>query len=234
MVLITQKQVKQHRLPCKAEMVRAFIKKEKSQTRRLNGLKEINKNPGEWSLECSRPTIGEFFLHNIKTRENRFVYCPYGKVGDIILITETWRTFGFIETVNEEGIRHPIQIAYRANTVNDMPYFLWRDVEAETYKKYTKTNYFKWHTGRFMPAFASRIKREIADIRPQRLGDISEEDAIAEGCIANFEYAIIHGQEDYRGLYAKDHYAILWDTIYPKLPWSMSPWVWALTTKPVK
>jgi hypothetical protein len=37
------------------------------------------------------------------------------------------------------------------------------------------------HNALFMPKFAARIWREITDVRVQRIADISQEDAIAEG-----------------------------------------------------
>lgn len=90
--------------------------------------------------------------------------------------------------------------------------------------------------------WASRLTLEITDIRVQRLQDISEEDAKAEGsflgrcdCMPHrkdktpFERAFrqtwchIHGQE----------FHDLWDFINAKrgFGWDSNPWVWALTFK---
>jgi hypothetical protein len=105
--------------------------------------------------------------------------------------------------------------------------------------------YGKWRPGIHMYRWASRITLEITDVRVQRLQDISEEDAKAEGI-----YPEPHPEGGDRqvwttgGVWAADDpvsaYLHLWEDINnPKgwcpddnpMCWGANPWVWALTFK---
>lgn len=94
-----------------------------------------------------------------------------------------------------------------------------------------------------MPLWASRITLEITGVRVQRLQDISEADAVAEGVsparglrgdddltVSQIQVA----RDTARGSISVDYpisrYALLWDTINgDSAPWNSNPWVWALT-----
>ncbi len=77
--------------------------------------------------------------------------------------------------------------------------------------------------GRFMPRWASRLTLEITDIRVDRLQEISEADAMAEGIPApGREHACDIARQKYRDL---------WSTINGPESWAANPWVWALSLK---
>lgn len=87
----------------------------------------------------------------------------------------------------------------------------------------------------FMPRNLSRITLEITDIRVQRLQEISEEDARAEGVGDPYDYQLPEYYEKKR-LYdigiSVCAFAGLWDSINrKKYPWESNPWIWALTFK---
>lgn len=83
--------------------------------------------------------------------------CPQGEVGDWLWVRETWRP-----KTHNFPTGHPYE--YRATAEQDG----------------TPTD-GPWKPSLFMPRAASRITLQITEIRVERLNDISEADAIAEG-----------------------------------------------------
>jgi hypothetical protein len=87
-----------------------------------------------------------------------------------------------------------------------------------------------------MPRWASRLTLEIAEVRCQRLQEISEDDAIAEGM---GDKIISHGwnAEEKAVVLSSPigRFCILWDEINAKrAPWSSNPWCWAITFQRVE
>jgi hypothetical protein len=74
----------------------------------------------------------------------------------------------------------------------------------------------KWRPSIFMPRMASRILLEITDVRVQRLQEISDEDARAEGY-------------DHSHAFPREWFALLWERIHGPGSWHANPWVWAIT-----
>jgi hypothetical protein len=81
----------------------------------------------------------------------------------------------------------------------------------------------------FMPRSFSRLTLDITGVRAERVQDISDADAIAEGC--------------YRGLPTADggvswraEFAALWDGLYAGTDkaWSINPWVWVVEFRRVE
>ena len=142
--------------------------------------------------------------------------CPYGKVGDKLWVKETWADFICISSTEKskgKGEKNPF---YKADYgKNDFEYNI---------KKCWKSPYF-------MPRWASRILLEITGIRVERLQEISENDAKAEGVISNEERFKIKSQSivnKYRWQYRE-----LWDSLNKKrgYGWDTNPYVWVLTFK---
>ena len=86
-----------------------------------------------------------------------------------------------------------------------------------------------------MPRIASRILLEVKNVRVERLSDISEEDAIAEGCIKfPFEDSCAYtfyendktGHATHTGAYRK-----LCESLNGSGSWDLNPWVWVVEFK---
>lgn len=88
--------------------------------------------------------------------------------------------------------------------------------------------------GRFQPRWASRISLEVVDVRIQRLKDISESDAIAEGIrryagpLRWVRYLDAMSGEPIHNT-AVDAYRALWESIHGAESWDANPFVWAVT-----
>jgi hypothetical protein len=78
-----------------------------------------------------------------------------------------------------------------------------------------------------MPRWASRITLEITKLRVERLQDITNTDAVAEGCQGGLDvagYSERNPAEPYEG------YAALWDSLNARrgYGWDVNPWVWVI------
>ncbi len=83
-----------------------------------------------------------------------------------------------------------------------------------------------------MPRWASRITLELTGVRVERLQDISEADAMAEG-ITEFigGWWSEHAAEDraiQAGATPQEGYRYLWEQINGPDSWEANPWVWVL------
>jgi hypothetical protein len=106
----------------------------------------------------------------------------------------------------------------------------------------------EWRPSIFMPRWACRLVLGVTDIRVQRLQDISEEDAEAEGAGIDDEgdappryYPCVACSGDPKGIASLCHpigrgrpwrcvFANLWDAINGKrAPWESNPWVWCVS-----
>ena len=78
-----------------------------------------------------------------------------------------------------------------------------------------------WRPSIHMPRWASRITLEVTGVRVERLQDISEEDAKAEG-------VTLKGTSRYDGE-ARDAFESLWCSINGAESWDANPWVWCVS-----
>jgi len=103
-----------------------------------------------------------------------------------------------------------------------------------------------WRSPLFMPRWASRITLEVGDIRVQRVQDISEEDAKAEG-VPNVrewltsiaaEQPIIGTRKTFGDYPYTASFAVKWDEINGDRDggaylWSKNPWIWVMSFRPI-
>jgi len=102
-----------------------------------------------------------------------------------------------------------------------------------------------WKPGIHMPRWASRLTLEVTDVRVERLQDISEADAMAEGIHRIWPEG--HISDDGPNHYtinldgfnanaptAAEVYRMLWEWINGPDSWTANPWVWAISFEVVK
>ena len=135
--------------------------------------------------------------------------CPHGAPGERLWVRERWGEFR----------RRPGEPVYYA----DDPLALGASNP--------------WRPSIFMPRRFSRITLEITGVRVERLQDISEADAIAEG-IESLPCDDVRAFRDYldggerSGMYsfqttdARKSYRSLWESINGAGSWDANPWVW--------
>lgn len=80
----------------------------------------------------------------------------------------------------------------------------------------------KWKPGVFMPKSASRIFLSVVGVRVERLQDISDTDAIAEGV------------EQHSDIGAIWSFQSLWESINGQKSWTENPWVWVYDFKRIE
>jgi hypothetical protein len=161
------------------------------------------------------------------------IRCPYGTAGDRLWVKEAWRTEER-ESDAVDGIRFRADDAFVpiANTAEAAE----RWVVAHDNGEYGEA----WRSPLFMPRWVSRITLELAEVRVQRLQEISDDDARAEGCSGRDAEPIAEGGTIYAwhgrssAPCPRAHYATLWDRINrTRAPWASNLWVWALTFRRV-
>ena len=140
------------------------------------------------------------------------MHCPFGVPGDRLWVRETFAECGR-------------QVVYRADNPDGYP----------------GANFQPWRSPLAMPRHLSRLTLEVESVRVQRLQDISEEDARAEGvCSARPQFlsaAEAEDTEDPRivgypeGSFARDNLRRKWSMKHGADSWSRNDWVFALTFK---
>ncbi|EJA2551636.1 hypothetical protein OHN11_09760 [Serratia marcescens] len=207
------------------EMVRAIIDGRKTQTRRAISDRHLH-------LIDVASQVGECYplesgIDHANSQSYYREHCPFGQVGDRLWVRETFAVLG-----NEDGCpidwdgnlikgneKHAARI-YKASCWQEPGnYGLWsipnRDTQYEG----------AWRPSIHMPRWASRITLEITAVRVERLNDISDGDAIREGCSA---------ADMKSGDCVADVFARLWASIYGEESWRANPWVWVIEFRRVE
>lgn len=86
----------------------------------------------------------------------------------------------------------------------------------------------KWRPSIHMPRWASRTTLDVLSVRVERLQDISEEDARAEGVVAS---ETTDGRGSFVRVTAREAFSDLWRTINGPESWDANLWVWVVTFK---
>ena len=142
--------------------------------------------------------------------------CPYGQPGGRLWARETWRVRGGQEYEYQQDRS---QVMYRATHREDGFPIGWES--------------YKWRPSIYMPRWASRITLEVTGVRVERLQDISEADASAEG-VPNQTRLTGYGKGDgcqWGPAEPVAEYRALWESINGPGSWDANPWVWVVEFK---
>ena len=202
-------------------MVQSILEGRKTMTRRTNGLKIINTNPGDFQFEWADFILKKPWrftqkssVNEISLKERNFnqvaIRCPYGVVGDLLWVRET----------------------FMPCAIYDKPIYLYRADGPECYEHIVeRMEDQRWVPSIYMPRTASRITLRITDIRVERLNQISNTDAISEGIevIRETVYKNYVGKDFDSGYYdPRMSFFSLWESINGFGSVELNPWVWVI------
>lgn len=187
------------------EMVRAILDGRKTCTRRL-----VKPQPDEKHIfplgfvtdSTEKKEVGCFgFAANEYGGSIQYVKPPYRYApGDILYVRETWHKY--TKRIGKgESCRLAEFYGYKASVANS------EDAEEP------------WHPSIHMPKEAARIWLKVTDVRVERLQDMTDDDAEAEGCFDYTSTAL--------GFFD------VWDSTIKKsnlncYGWNANPWVWVI------
>lgn len=233
-----------------ASMVRAIMTGTKTQTRRI--AKPI-RHPDFGNVYTPGALILEHEPQHVIERA-----CPYGQPGDRLWIREAWRIGAWNEEDQQIAVDYidgpdkswrQVPLTPEGQELFDR---LWMQSSDEcrsngvrpdidgNYRWAPGESPLRWRPSIHMPLWASRITLEITGVRVERLQDISESDAVAEGVfrkVGATSYGdavetVTGGQLIYADpSQAREEFRRLWEHINGPESWAANPWVWVLDFK---
>ncbi len=217
--------MKYHPILFNGEMVRAILDGRKTQTRRVVKPQPWCNDVGQWLWNRRRdeqipfhPDLSEEHYPGTKLQH----VCPYGVPGDRLWVREAFALVRETRSLSNPK-RNPSHL-FRQTKLPQWPQpedqrTIWK---ADGPIELVDGGQPKWKPSIHMPRWASRITLEVTDIRVERVQDISEKDAIAEGL------KLLQG--GIRTEFAELWNSILWNSINAKrgYGWDVNPWCWVV------
>ena len=193
-------------------MVRAILDGRKTQTRRpikpqppayideLYGGELRQRAP--YQLECHE--TGCVLGYGLEDDNGQLYQCPFGVPGDRLWVRETFKADGEFAKYKTGRVRY------------------LADIEPPAYER-------GWRPPIHMPRWASRIVNEVVSVRVERVLDITEADAEAEGFEATFD----RDGSAYGALLitARERFLTAWRDIYGQESLDANEWVWVVEFK---
>lgn len=209
-------------------MVQAILEGRKTTTRRVaKGLKDATKSThGDFKWDYKQSWMNDLGLE---------IAAPY-HIGDILYVRETW----MIQSM--KNFEKNVKFLYKARPTK------LNEVHVSN-KRYEEMLKFEckngWQPSLFMPKEAARIFLKVTRVKVEKLQDITEDGAKAEGANPQLWYQPYRtkneGQQRYVGdmthqeINYRTGFAQIWDNtldIHNKLAWQYTfennPWVWVI------
>lgn len=218
--------MKEHGILFSPAMVRAILAGQKTQTRRTL------KSPHVEDAAAWRDDGDGLWTSGVAGDYGRMgrgetIRAPHGPVGRRLWVRETWHQCPHCERI----------VSYRAGGWRETPSGAPNDggdrCDDDTRPLSPKCEAHGWKPSIHMPRWASRITLEVTRVRVERVGDISEEDAKAEGVNPRDAFIVFEGVDEERARRRPDMerthrgaFACLWDEINGAGSFASSPWVW--------
>ena len=223
-----------------APMVRAILEGRKTVTRRI--VKPQPPAGHSWAGWCVASTCrkeeGDAVWsggdQSIRLTAPHRARCPYGQPGDRLWVREAWQPDPPAD--DEAWDDHTdsyVTWSGCGSRIDGVPSAL-RTPEHCIYREGWDGFALKWRPGIHMPRWASRITLEVTGVRVERLQDISDDQALAEGidndmCRASIGNAPLKG-----GYLPTCAFSYLWEQINGAGSWDANPWVWVVEFKHIE
>jgi hypothetical protein len=230
-----------------APMVRALLDGSKTQTRRVMKVQPPKDFPVvtvEDGINFSWCLTNQAAFDLPKGPEDWLTLaCPYGKPGDQLWVREAFSVPAFhpsTDNSTEAGFDEECaacRIRYHADNLerNITELSSYNDFGVDEEQQALRGSRKKSVPSIHMPRWASRIQLEIVSVRVERLNDISESDAIAEGIENNPKldpagtcHWRIYGNGGGGTNLPEHSYETLWEQINGAGSWQDNPWVWCV------
>lgn len=210
------------------EMVRAILDGRKTCTRRIVKIQPDGKHTfplGFVTDSTEKKEVGCFgFGINEYGGSIQYAKSQY-QPGDILYVRETWEHF---ECCCCEGDEHGNCYREPQQSVLNKNYgcYMYRATD-EIYGD------ARWHPSIHMPREAARIWLKVTDVRVERLQDMTEKGAKAEGAVDNRGFIHSPNNEYDRIHTAKENFIEIWNRTVKKSDldfygWDANPWVWVI------
>ena len=204
-------------------MVRAILDDRKTQTRRI----VKRQPPGVYSV-VKWTQAGDLWYPSSSGSISGLPAerSPLGKPGDRLWVREA---HAWVDYLVGSELEDPVCVAFAADN-RAFSFAGKKPVQLDTYG--WPWDRIKYRPSIHMPRWAARLFLGVADVRIERLQDISEEDARAEGVDRNEGKWV---DEDGR---TRSSYRLafqrLWISVYGAASWAANPWVWVTEFKRVR
>jgi hypothetical protein len=236
--------VKERPILFSGDMVRALLDGRKTVTRRIVMPQPSGKFLGllkrPLRAEKDEPVLRAWFRAGEGEQSSHEVTCPYGQTGDILWVRETFVAFGRWETrFSEEKGRdewHFVDMTLETGRA-----YRYDGALPNAQRGGTTPAWWK-RPSIFMPRAAARIALEVTGVRVERLQDISEVDAIAEGIRQHDqrngwvnECQLPDGKRHFDSS-AYGMFRQLWDSLNAArgCGFDVNPWVWCISFKRIE
>ena len=200
--------MKSHGILFSAPMVRALLRGDKSQTRRI-----VTWHNSTMDGKRSRKAFEALDWSMARA------------MGDVFIVADSGGVARAVRPIWQPGDEMWVRESIRKIRSRSGEYIYRADIPTDV------VSHFVWRSSLFMPRCASRITLPILSVRAQFLQDVSEEDAKAEGIQQNDLGQWLPAYPSAAG-YTKARMAFesLWNSINgDRAPWDSNPPVWAIT-----
>ncbi len=195
-----------------APMVKALLAGRKVQTRRITRDQPKTLKNGVWYRPL--PGLPAHYQYALGGRIYGYLNIEWAP-GDRLWVRENWQTLQKWDSLKPKHLANDVdKIRYSADEFERNPLWAWG----------------KTRPSIFLPRWASRLTLSVTQVRVERLNDISEEDAAAEGIAEPYlgdgdtpfeEQAVLVSR--------RMQFRNLWNQIHEPGSWEANPWVAAIS-----